>query len=83
MATGTGKTKTALILLYRLLKLKRFNKILFIVDRTYLGKQAFTDFKTVKVEGNNSLTDIYPTKGLYNNDVNEEDAKIQIKLFKH
>ena len=79
MATGTGKTKTALILLYRLLKLKRFSKILFVVDRSYLGKQAYTDFKVVKVEGNKSLTDIFPTKGLYNKDVHEDDAVIQIE----
>tara|TARA_B100000989_G_scaffold149010_1_gene111098 strand:- start:2438 stop:5191 length:2754 start_codon:yes stop_codon:yes gene_type:complete len=79
MATGTGKTKTALILLYRMLKLKRFSKILFVVDRSYLGKQAYTDFRVVKVEGNKSLTDIFPTKGLYNKDVHEDDAIIQIE----
>lgn len=79
MATGTGKTKTALILIYRLLKFNRFSKILFVVDRSYLGKQAYGDFKNVKIEDQRSLADIYPIKGLTNKNVNENDAKIQIE----
>ena len=44
MATGTGKTKTAILLVYRLLKAKRFNRVLFLVDRTALGEQAVNSF---------------------------------------
>ncbi len=33
MATGTGKTKTCIALIYRLLKAQRFRRILFLVDR--------------------------------------------------
>ena len=33
MATGTGKTRTAIGLVYRLLKSKRFRRVLFLVDR--------------------------------------------------
>jgi type I restriction enzyme R subunit len=33
MATGTGKTKLAIALLYRLLSAKRFRRICFVVDR--------------------------------------------------
>ena len=33
MATGTGKTKTCIALIYRLLKVQRFRRILFLVDR--------------------------------------------------
>ena len=36
MATGTGKTKTCIALIYRLLKAKRFRRILFLVDRSAL-----------------------------------------------
>lgn len=40
MATGTGKTRTSVALMYRLLKDKRFRRILFLVDRNALGEQA-------------------------------------------
>lgn len=39
MATGTGKTKTCIALIYRLLKAQRFHRILFLVDRSALGEQ--------------------------------------------
>ena len=37
MATGTGKTRTIIGLMYRFLKAERFKRILFLVDRTSLG----------------------------------------------
>ncbi|WP_241485523.1 DEAD/DEAH box helicase family protein, partial [Xanthomonas euvesicatoria] len=40
MATGTGKTRTMIGLIYRLLKAERFHRILFLVDRSALGTQA-------------------------------------------
>lgn len=42
MATGTGKTRTAIALMYRLLKHKRARRILYLVDRNSLGKQTAT-----------------------------------------
>jgi len=51
MATGTGKTRTCICLLYRLLKAKRFRRILFLVDRTSLGDQSYNSFQDLKVEG--------------------------------
>ena len=36
MATGTGKTRTALGLIYKMLEAKRFHRILFLVDRVSL-----------------------------------------------
>jgi len=38
MATGTGKTKTSIALIFRLLKAQRFRRILFIVDMIALGE---------------------------------------------
>ena len=38
MATGTGKTRTFLALIYRFLKSGRFKRILLLVDRNSLGK---------------------------------------------
>ena len=64
MATGTGKTQTALCLIYRLLKAKRFRRILFLVDRTSLGDQAHEAFKNVRLDNLQSISDIYDVKGL-------------------
>jgi type I restriction enzyme R subunit len=51
MATGTGKTRTCIGLCYRLLKSKRFRRVLFLVDRTALGIQATNAFKDSRLEG--------------------------------
>ena len=40
MATGTGKTKLAIALLYRVLAAKRFRRVCFVVDRSALGNQT-------------------------------------------
>ena len=48
MATGTGKTKLAIALLYRLLATKRFRRICFVVDRSALGDQAAGEFSTTQ-----------------------------------
>ena len=48
MATGSGKTFTAVNVAYRLLKFASAKRILFLVDRGNLGKQAedeFTNFE--------------------------------------
>lgn len=64
MATGTGKTRTVIGLIYRLLKAKRFNRILFLVDRNTLGEQAQNAFKDSRLEQNKLFTDIYDLKEL-------------------
>ncbi len=64
MATGTGKTKTAIGLCYRLLKSKRVRRILFLVDRTSLGEQATDAFKDARIETGKTFADIYELKEL-------------------
>ena len=59
MATGTGKTKTAIALLYRLLKVKRFRRILFLVDREALGEQAADNFSDTRMDGLQIFADIF------------------------
>jgi type I restriction enzyme R subunit len=59
MATGTGKTRTIIGLIYRFLKAERFKRILFLVDRTALGNQALDSFKEAKLEENKTLSSIY------------------------
>jgi type I restriction enzyme R subunit len=44
MATGAGKTFAAVTASYRLLKHGGFERVLFLVDRNNLGKQAYTEF---------------------------------------
>lgn len=46
MATGTGKTYTAFQIIYRLWKIKKKKRILFLVDRTALASQTIQgDFR--------------------------------------
>lgn len=44
MATGSGKTFTAITAAYRMLKYGRMNRILFLVDTKSLGEQAEREF---------------------------------------
>lgn len=64
MATGTGKTKTCIALIYRLLKTKRFRRILFLVDRSALGEQAVNAFKDTRMESLQTFADIFGIKAL-------------------
>ena len=64
MATGTGKTKLAIALLYRLLATKRFRRICFVVDRSALGDQAAGEFTTTKIVSGKAFADIFGLKEL-------------------
>lgn len=77
MATGTGKTRTILGMIYRFLKTGRFRRILFLVDRTSLGEQASDVFKEVKLEELMTLDDIYNIKGLEDKAIDRE-TRIQV-----
>lgn len=76
MATGTGKTRLALSLMYRLIKTKRVRRILFLVDRNSLGRQAADALKDTKIE-NISFSDIYDVKGV-TDILPDKDTKIHI-----
>lgn len=77
MATGTGKTKTAIALVYRLLKTKRFRRILFLVDRTALGEQTANAFKDSRMESLQSFADIFEIKELGDTPL-DPDTKVHI-----
>jgi len=64
MATGTGKTKVAIALLYRLLAAKRFRRVCFVVDRSALGIQAAGEFATTRIVSAKTFGDIFGLKGL-------------------
>lgn len=77
MATGTGKTRTVLGMIYRFLKTGRFRRILFLVDRTTLGEQASDVFKEVRLEELMTLDKIYNIKDLEEKAI-EQETRIQI-----
>jgi len=64
MATGTGKTKTCIALLYRLLKTQRFRRVLFLVDRSALGEQAANAFRDTRMDAVQSFADIFGIQAL-------------------
>ncbi|WP_314772144.1 type I restriction-modification system endonuclease [Capnocytophaga sputigena] len=77
MATGTGKTRTLLAMIYRFLKTQRFKRILFLVDRNALGEQAFDVFKEVKLDDLQTLHNIYTINGLSDKTI-EKETKIHL-----
>lgn len=77
MATGTGKTRTILGMIYRFIKSDRFKRVLFLVDRTALGEQAADVFREVKIEELMTLDSIYNIKGLDEKEIDKE-TKIHI-----
>ncbi len=60
MATGSGKTFTAITSIYRLLKYAKAKRILFLVDTKNLGEQAEGEFRSYTANDDNRLfTELY------------------------
>ncbi len=60
MATGAGKTYTAVTFIYRLLKFTEAKRILFLVDTKNLGEQAEQEFMSyLPIDDNRLFTTIY------------------------
>lgn len=76
MATGTGKTRTAIALMYRLIKNKRARRILYLVDRQSLAQQTADALKDNKVDGQ-SIRSIYGVKE-YGDKTPEANTRIHI-----
>jgi len=65
MATGSGKTFTAVTFIYRLLKYAKAKRILFLVDTKNLGEQAEQEFMTyVPNDDNRKFTELYGVQRL-------------------
>ncbi|MFY0683824.1 MAG: DEAD/DEAH box helicase family protein [Balneola sp.] len=65
MATGSGKTFTAITTIYRLLKHTGAKRILFLVDTKNLGEQAEQEFmQFTPSDENRKFTEIYTTQRL-------------------
>ncbi len=65
MATGAGKTFTACAFIYRLIKFAGAKRVLFLVDRANLGRQATGEFHSfVTPDTGRKFTELYNGKHL-------------------
>ena len=68
MATGSGKTFTAVSFVYRLIKHAGAKRVLFLVDRNNLGRQTRTEFQQyVTPDDGRKFTEIYNIQHLSSN----------------
>ncbi|MEN6367838.1 MAG: DEAD/DEAH box helicase family protein [Thermoguttaceae bacterium] len=78
MATGSGKTFTACTESYRLIKFAKAKRILFLVDRNNLGKQALNEFQQyISPYNNRKFTEEYTVQHLRKNTI-DPAAKVCI-----
>ena len=68
MATGSGKTYTAVSSVYRLIKFANARRILFLVDRNNLGRQARREFEQyVTPDDGRKFSELYNVQHLTTN----------------
>lgn len=78
MATGSGKTFTAINFIYRLIKHAGARRVLFLVDRGNLGRQTFKEFSNFATPDDGRLfTSLYNVQHLRSNKI-DPVAKITI-----
>ena len=81
MATGAGKTFTAITAVYRLLKFAKAKRILFLVDTKNLGEQAEGEFMNYKPSDDGRLfPELYGVRRL-NSSYIPTDAKVCISTI--
>ena len=70
MATGSGKSFAAVTFTYRLIKSAKANRILFLVDRGNLGRQALKEFQQyVTPDDGRKFTELYNVQHLKTNTI--------------
>ncbi len=68
MASGGGKTYTAVSFIYRLIKFANANRVLFLVDRNNLGRQTRREFQQyVTPDDGRKFTELYNVQHLTSN----------------
>ena len=68
MATGAGKTYTACNFIYRLIKFTGARRVLFLVDRANLGRQALKEFQAFRTPDDGRIfTELYNVQRLQSN----------------
>lgn len=81
MATGSGKTFTAITSIYRLLKHAKGKRILFLVDTVNLGEQAEQEFMAyTPSDDNRKFTELYNVQRLSSSHV-PSDAEVCISTI--
>ncbi len=81
MATGAGKTYTAITSIYRLLKHAHGKRILFLVDTKNLGEQAEQEIMSyVPIDDNRKFTELYNVQRLKNSFV-AKDSQVCISTI--
>ena len=72
MATGSGKTYTAVSFAYRLIKFAHAKRILFLVDRSNLGRQTHKEFQQYTTpDDGRKFTELYNVQHLTSNRIDE------------
>ncbi|MBA3947855.1 MAG: DEAD/DEAH box helicase family protein [Herpetosiphonaceae bacterium] len=72
MATGSGKTFTAVNAIYRLLKFGDARRVLFLVDRGNLGRQTLKEFQQfVTPDDGRKFTELYNVQHLQSNTLDD------------
>ena len=70
MATGSGKTYTAVSSIYRLIKFAGAQRVLFLVDRSNLARQTLNEFIQYQTPGDGrKLTELYNIQHLQHNSI--------------
>src|SRR5438105_2497935 len=70
MATGSGKTYTAVSSIYRLIKFGGAKRIVFLVDRANLARQTLNEFKQYETpDDGRKFTELYNVQDLQHNHI--------------
>ena len=70
MATGSGKTFTAINAIYRLIKFGKAKRVLFLVDRANLARQALKEFQAFETsDDGRKFTELYNVQRLTSNSI--------------
>ena len=70
MATGSGKTFTAVSFVYRLIKFAKARRVLFLVDRANLARQTLKEFQAYTTpDDGRKFTELYNVQHLKSNAV--------------
>ncbi len=73
MATGAGKTFTAITACYRLLKSAKAKRILFLVDTKQLGEQAETEYKNYQpYDSQDKLASLYNITRIQTSNISQD-----------
>ncbi len=84
MATGSGKTFTAVNFIYRLISQAGAKRVLFLVDRNNLGKQANNEFAQFETpDDGRKFSELYNIRHLTNNamDIERDVNRVYISTI--